>query len=118
MNAGSVDELFAQAWAEYENLEHEVKIFVEENNLNYDFFKVEMVGPYVKIKHSLPDILWTEELHDKFCERFGVHLQYFKRTFTKSQRKKPFLGGFYWVYGATVHNEKFVIPYTELWSKF
>ena len=29
MNAGSVDELFAQAWAEYENLEHEVKIFVE-----------------------------------------------------------------------------------------
>ena len=43
MNAGSVDDLFQRAWAEYENLEHEVKIFVEKNNLNYDYFKVERV---------------------------------------------------------------------------
>ena len=114
MNAGSVDDLFNQAWVEYKNLKHEIKIFVEENNLNYDIFKVEMAGPHVKIKHSLPDILWTEELHDKFCEAFGVHLQYFKRTLSKGQRKKPPLGGFHWVYGSTVHDEKFIVPYDEL----
>ena len=114
MNAISVDDLFQKAWAEYENLEKEVKIFVEENGFNYDWFKVEMSGPYVHIKHSLSDILWTEELHDKFCETFGVHLTFFRRTFSKSQKKKPPLGGFYWVYCATVHHEKFIVPYNEL----
>ena len=114
MNANNVDDLFQKAWAELENFEQEVKLFAQENDLNHDHFKVEMIGPYVKIKHRLPAILWTEELHDKFCETFGVNLRLFKRTFEKTQKEKPPLGGYYWVYGATAHHEqKFIVPYNE-----
>ena len=114
MNAKTVDELFNEAWAGWATLEKEVKLFVQENDINPDFFKVEMSGPHVKIKHRLPDVLWTEELHDLFCETFGVHLQYFERTFSKTQKVKPALGGFYWVYGDTQYGEKFIVPYNEL----
>ena len=114
MNAKNVNDLFNKAWAELKDLETEVKIFFEENHLNPALVKIEMSGSNVHVKHNLPLILWTEDLHNRFCETFELHLTSFTRKGWKSQKKKPALITVTWLYAAEPHHEKFILPYKEV----
>lgn len=113
MNAKSVNDLFKKAWAEYYDLEKEVKLFCQEKDFDPTLLKVEMSGPHVHIKHRLPPRLWTEELHDELCETFGVYLNYFRREAWKSETHKPAIITCRWSYSPDYFDKKFILEYGE-----
>ena len=113
MDAMYVNKLFDDAWEAYEKLVDELKIFCEENGINPDLIDVKMSGPHVHINHHLPDILWTEELHDALCETFGVNLNYFKVERRIFQSGKPPLTTIYWSYSQSIRDPKFILKYYE-----
>lgn len=108
-----IDDLFNDAWAEYEKLTLAVEEFCTENNIREDRIKVEMGGHYVRIKHTLPPKIWSEELHDKLCEAFDVHLNYFKKQALYATIDRPPMIIYNWGYSGTVHDEKYILDYKE-----
>lgn len=116
MNAKDVNDAFEQAWDKYKMLKDEVDTFCDENNLTTGILKVEMAGPHVKIKHGLTPTIWSNDLHDKLCERFGVHLDFFARERLKTKLGKPPLSVYRWTYSHEVFDEKFILDYDEVLS--